>query len=323
MSISKKRQKVCVVQLMIFLSLGKDKYCLKGLLRNISAAVISKVSPYGKSTISGSWGKQAQMKEDEGYRQEEREGETEEVDDRYWVQPLTNSHAFGNVLRVYKTYEDFMASTNHRDYSFAPSVSHSNSIEGPSAVLYGDALYYHCYRSADVCRYDLTTNTVKRVTLPGTEVGFNNKFPYCYYECRDYSDIDIEVDETGLWVIYATMGNHGNLVVSRLIWDSNSETVNVTQTWETQQFKKAVSNAFMACGVMYATRFVDKYREEVFYAFDTATGNEDNTLAVPIEKIAKGVSSLSYNPTNKQLYMFNDAYLLAYEAHFELGRTPQ
>ncbi|XP_032378307.1 olfactomedin-4-like [Etheostoma spectabile] len=282
---------------------GRDRYCLKGLISNISAPVMTKVSPYSKSYISGSWGKQAQMGS-EGQK------------NSYWVQALLNNHIWGNTLRVYQTYEDFMASANHRDFTFAPSFTHADTIEGPSAVLYGEALYYHCYRSADVCRYDLNSNSVKRVTLPGTGVGFNNKFPYCYYDCRPNSDVDVEADETGLWALYATVGNHGNLVVSRLAWDSEAMTLNVSQTWETRLFKKAASNAFMVCGVLYATRYVDDYREEVFYAFDTATGKEDNTLALPLEKVAKGVASVSYNPITRQIYMYNDGYLLAYQAYF-------
>ncbi|XP_070828667.1 olfactomedin-like isoform X1 [Chaetodon trifascialis] len=282
---------------------GIGRYCFKGLMANISDPVMTKVSPYGKSYISGSWGKQAKM-DSEGQK------------NSYWVQPMLSSNIYSNSLRVYQTYEDFMASVNHRDFTITSSFSDTNTIEGPSAVLYGEALYYHCYRSADICRFDLKSNTIKRVTLPGIGVGFNNKFPYCYYDCRANSDVDVEVDEMGLWALYATVGNHGNLVVSQLVWDSEAETLNVTQTWETRLFKKAVSNAFMVCGVMYATRYVDEYREEVFYAFNTATGREDNSLALPLEKVSKGVASLSYNPTNKHIYMYNDGYLLAYQAHF-------
>lgn len=284
---------------------GRGRYCVKGLLSNISEPIMTRIVPHGKTYISGSWGKQAQM-DSEGQKTS------------FWVQPLLNSHIWGNTVRMYQTYEDFMASVNHKDFTFAPSYTHANTIEGPSAVLYGEALYYHCYRSADVCRYDLNSNTVKRVTLPGTGVGFSNKFPYCYYDCRANSDVDVEADETGLWALYATVGNHGNLVVSQLVWDNEAETLNVSQTWETRMFKKAVSNAFMVCGVLYATRYVDEHREEVFYAFDTATGREDNSLALPLEKVAKGMASLSYNPTNRQIYMYNDGYLLAYQAHFQL-----
>ncbi|XP_043980211.1 olfactomedin-4-like [Gambusia affinis] len=282
---------------------GQHRYCMKGLITNISEPVTTKISPYGKTYISGSWGRQAKM---------DAEGEK----DSYWVQTLLNNHIYGNTLRVYQTYEDFMASVNHKDYTLAPSYNHADAVEGPSGVLYGEALYYHCYGSADVCRYDLKTNSVKRVTLPGTGVGIKNKFPYCYYDCRSHSDVDVEVDETGLWVVYTTLSNHGNLVVSRLVWDGEAQNLTVTQTWETRLFKKAVSNAFMVCGVMYATRYVNDYREEVFYAFDTATGKEDNSLALPLEKVAKGVASLGYNPIKRQIYMYNDGYLLAYQTYF-------
>ncbi|XP_038560918.1 olfactomedin-like [Micropterus salmoides] len=134
---------------------GQDRYCLKGLITNISEPVMTKVSPYGKSYISGSWGKQAQM-DSEGQK------------NSYWVQPLLSSHIWGNSLRVYQTYEDFMASANNKDFTFAPSHSHPNSIEGPSAVLYGEALYYNCYRSADVCRYDLKSNIQSVSQEPGS-----------------------------------------------------------------------------------------------------------------------------------------------------------
>lgn len=284
-------------------STGQDRHCYKGLIANISEPVVTKVSPKGKNFASGSWGKQAKL-------------DSEEETTSYWVLPLVSSNQWSNTMRLYQTYENFMASTDYKDYTIAPSATHTNSAEGPSGVLYGDGLYYHCYRTGEVCRYDLNSNTVSRVSIPGRDVGYDNRFPYCYYDCRTSSDIDLEADEHGLWVIYATGENHGNLVVSRLDWDENNQTMSITQTWETKLFKKATSNAFMVCGVLYATRFVDVEHEEVFYAFNTATGQESNTLALPLQKVAKGVASLSYNPTDKHIYMYNDGYLLAYEAHF-------
>ncbi|KAJ3595863.1 hypothetical protein NHX12_002275 [Muraenolepis orangiensis] len=274
-------------------------HCRKGLITNISSPVVTKISPFGKSYISGSWGRQAQQTSSR---------------DSYWIQPLANGNAWGITLRLYPSYENFMASTNHEDITLASSYTDKHTIEGPSAVLFGDALYYHCYKSADICRFNLSSKAVARVTLPGDGVGINNKFPYCYYQCRDYSDVDLGADEMGLWVAYATLGSHGNLVVSRLEWDG--EALNVTSTWETRVFKKAVSNAFLACGVLYATRYGDDGREEVFYAFDTSTSQDDYLLALPLEKVAKGVASLSYNPRDKQIYMYNDGYLLAYQAMF-------
>ncbi|KAM9808378.1 olfactomedin-4-like [Neosynchiropus ocellatus] len=281
----------------------QSQSCVKGLMTNISEPVVTKVSPFGKSLIAGSWGKQAMQ-------------DSPVETTSYWVQPLVNSNSWGNTVRVYPTLADFLTSTKHHDYNLAPSHSHPDANDGPNAVMYGGALYYHCYRSDKICRYDFATKTVVRVTLPGIEVGYNNRFPYCYYVCSTNSDVDLEVDETGLWALYATSGNHGNLVISRLEWHSKEKTLNVTHTWETRLFKKSVSNAFMTCGVLYATRYQSKVSEEVFYAFDTATGRDDNTLSLPMEKISQGMASLSYNPTDRRLYMYNDGYLLAYPTHF-------
>ncbi|KAM6946026.1 olfactomedin-4-like [Aplochiton taeniatus] len=274
--------------------------CYRGLMTNISKPVVTKISPFGKSYISGSWGHQTQ-----------RESPVES--DSYWVQPLVSGNTDGNTVRLYSTYDDFMASSNHRDVTIAPSHSHANTVQGPSMVLHGGAVYYHCYRAPEVCRFDLGTKAVARVALPGVGVGAKNQFPYCYYDCRPFSDVDLEADEAGVWAVYATLGNHGNAVLSRLSWDAETGALNVTHTWETRLFKKAVSNAFVACGVLYATRYVDEFRDEVFYAFDMATGNEDSSLALPLEKVAKGLASLSYNPVDRQLYTYNDGYLLAYQ----------
>ncbi|KAJ8247447.1 hypothetical protein GJAV_G00246490 [Gymnothorax javanicus] len=268
--------------------------CSQRLMRNVSSPMVTKLSPYGKSYPSGSWGRDTNS----------------ESPETYWVQPLVNSNKYGNVVRRYLSYEDFMGSRNHQDVPVAPSHTATNAIQGPGSLLYGEAFFYQCYSVGEMCRYDLKTHATVRRVLPG--VGFNNDFPYCYYSCRDWTDVDFSADEMGLWVIYGTKKSHGNMVLSLL----DAESLNITHTWTTRLFKKSVTNAFMVCGVLYATRYDDRYHEEVFYAFDTSTGREDNTLALPLEKVGDGVSNLHYNPVDHRLYMYNDNYLLAYEAFF-------
>ena len=51
------------------------------------------------------------------------------------------------------------------------------------------------------------------------------------YQWRGSTDIDLAIDENGLWAIYATEENDLNLVVSRLDW-MNME---VIDTWETTE----------------------------------------------------------------------------------------
>lgn len=142
--------------------------------------------------------------------------------------------------------------------------------------------------------------------------GIDNKFPFCYYSCRDWTDIDLEADQDAVWVIYATEENHGNIVVSRL----DPLELNITHTWKTRLFKRSVTSTFMVCGVLYATRYVSTYQEEVFYAFDTTTGKEINTLSLAFEKVSAGIANLNYNPVDGKLYLYNDAYLLAYDTFF-------
>ncbi|XP_028848227.1 olfactomedin-4-like [Denticeps clupeoides] len=276
------------------ISSGFRNSCSQRIMTNISSPVVTKISPYGKSYISGSWGREAKQGSE----------------DRYWVQPLVSGNRHGNVMRFYGSLDDFMASRNHNDENVAPSYSHANGIQGPGTAVYGDAVYYQCYNAGELCRYDLKTKATLRRQLP--DAGFNNQFPYCYYSCRDWTDIDFSADERGLWVIYATTRNHGNVALSLL----DAETLNITHTWKTRLFKKAVSNAFMVCGVLYATRYADTYNEEVFYAFDTTTGHEDNSLSLSLEKVAAGVASLQYNPIDRNLYMYNDGYLLAFKVSF-------
>ncbi|MBN3315163.1 OLFM4 protein, partial [Atractosteus spatula] len=268
--------------------------CSRRLLSNISSPVVTQLSPFGKSYPFGSWGKETM----EGKRA------------TYWVQALVNSNKYGNVLRTYASYTDFMFSKNHNDFTVTSSHSSTNAIQGPGSVLYDEAFYYNCYRTANLCKYDLKTKTILHATLPGA--GFNDKFPYCYYSCYDSTDIDFAADEKGLWVIYATEENYGNMVVSKL----NTSSLAVIQTWRTRLFKKSVTNTFMVCGVLYATRYVNTYREEVFYAFDTKTGHETNVLSLPFEKISGRIQNLHYNPRDQRLYLFNDAYMMAYELFF-------
>lgn len=263
-------------------------------MMTISSPVVTKISSYGRTNSAGAWGR------------ETKQGSKE----RYWVQPLTTSYRCGRILRTYSSYSDFMATRNFIDVYMTSSDTDYNAIQGPGTILYGEVVFYQCYSSSYLCRYDLNTKARLRKLLPNA--AYNNQIPYCYYTCFDWTDMNLSADERGLWVIYSTLGDHGNLVVSLL----DSDSLEVTHTWKTRLFKKSVTNAFMVCGVLYATRLVSTYREEVFYAFDTATGHEDNSLALPLEKMSTRVSNLHYNPVDKRLYMYNDGYLLAYKTVF-------
>ncbi len=263
-------------------------------MTRISSPSITKLNSISKSYISGAWGRDALLSSKE----------------LYWEHCLVSGHKHGNTIRMYNSYEDFMANRNHKDEQIAPSYSDKNAVQGSGTILYDNTVFYQCYGTAEICSFNITTKATKRVQLD--DAGIANKFPFCYYSCRDWTDIDLEADQNAVWVIYATEENHGNIVVSRL----DPLSLNITHTWKTHLFKRSVTSTFMVCGVLYATRFVNTYQEEVFYAFDTTTGQEINSLSLSFEKVSAGIANLNYNPVDGKLYLYNDAYLLAYDTFF-------
>ncbi|XDV53133.1 hypothetical protein PO909_021715 [Leuciscus waleckii] len=265
--------------------------CHQRIMSTISSPVVTKLNSISKSYISGAWGRDAKQNSKE----------------RYWEHCLVSGHKHGNTIRMYNSYEDFMANKNYKDESIASSYSHKNAVQGSGTILYDNTVFYQCYGTAEICSFNITTQATKRVKLD--DAGIDNKFPFCYYSCRDWTDIDLEADQDAVWVIYATEENHGNIVVSRL----DPLELNITHTWKTNLFKRSVTSTFIVCGVLYATRYVNTYQEEVFYAFDTTTGQEINTLSLTFEKVSAGIANLNYNPVDRRLYMYNDAYLLAYD----------
>ncbi|KAI5606395.1 olfactomedin-4-like [Silurus asotus] len=73
----------------------------------------------------------------------------------------------------------------------------------------------------------------------------------------------------------------------------------------------------MVCGVLYATRFLDKQTEEIFYSFDTETGEERYDLRIRIQKMQTNIQSLNYNPQDQMLYAYSDAYIVSYSTVFQ------
>ncbi|XP_069757205.1 olfactomedin-4-like isoform X2 [Narcine bancroftii] len=268
--------------------------CTGGILRNVSRPLMAQINPFGSSYPYGAWGMDSMP------------GSSE----LYWVMALMSSNIYGKSIRTYSSYKNFLMLKNHVDLTVKSSYTVPNAIQGPGVVVYNGSLYYNCYKSGEICKFDFITKDIIHINLPNA--GHSNKFPYCYYDCYGYTDIDFSVDENGLWVIYATEENYGNIVLSKI----DSSKLTVLQTWKTKLFKRATTNAFMVCGVLYATRQVSENEEEIFYMFDTITNQEAKNLKIRLVKYLPSVANLHYNPVNRKLYFFNGGYMIAYNVLF-------
>ncbi|XP_075419687.1 olfactomedin-4 [Tenrec ecaudatus] len=260
--------------------------CAHGRVANISKPAVVQLNWRGFPYKSGVWGQDYSP-------QHPGKG-------LYWVAPLNSEGRYMEYYRLYNTWDDLLLYTHSRE-------SRVMYGQGAGAVVYNSNMYFNLHNTRNIVKLNLTTNKMD-VTYTLPNAAFNNRFSYANIE---WQDIDFTVDETGLWVIYSTEASTGNIVISKL----NDTTLEVLRTWQTKQFKLSVSNAFVVCGVLYATRTLNTRMEEIFYYYDTNTSVEGQ-LSIPMYKMQEKVQSINYHPIEQKLYVYNDGYLLNYDLFF-------
>uniref|UniRef100_A0A8C4F7R8 Adhesion G protein-coupled receptor L1a n=1 Tax=Dicentrarchus labrax TaxID=13489 RepID=A0A8C4F7R8_DICLA len=225
--------------------------------------------------------------------------------DRLYVMPWTPYRT--DMLYEYASWEDFKQNRATTTYKLP------NRVDGTGFVVYDGAVFYNKERTRNIVKYDLRTR-IKSGEAIITNANYHDTSPYRW---GGKSDIDLAVDENGLWVIYATEANNGRLVVSQV----NPYTLRFEGTWETSFDKRMASNAFMACGVLYAVRSV--YQDDdseaggdlIMYAYNTNRAREE-PVNIPFPNPYQYISSVDYNPRDNQLYVWNNYNVLRYTLEF-------
>ncbi|XP_012380486.2 olfactomedin-4-like [Dasypus novemcinctus] len=260
--------------------------CSHGGVVNISKPSVVQLNWRGFDYKYGAWGRDySPQNPDKG---------------QYWVAPLNTDGRYLEYYRLYNTLDDLLLYVNYREYQFKYG-------QGSGTVVYNNSMYVNLHSSRNMARVNLTTNTVI-VSRALPDAAYNNRFSYANV---GWQDIDFAVDELGLWVVYSTEASTGNMVISKL----NDTTLEVLNTWQTKQYKPSVSNSFMVCGVLYATRTLNTRTEEIFYYYDTSTGKEGR-LHITMHKMQENVQSINYHPFEQKLFVYNDGYLLNYDLVF-------
>ncbi|MES2640207.1 MAG: MopE-related protein [Myxococcota bacterium] len=176
-------------------------------------------------------------------------------------------------------------------------------FDGTGAAVYDGYLYYNAADSRDLVKYDIATGATTVLEL--ADAGYRNTYNY---EWGGYTDIDFAVDEQGLWVIYATAGNSGRIVVSKI----DEATFTLTDTWETSSpAKRSLGNAWMVCGVLYTTDDHASATTTVNFAFDTADERSWDP-AIPFSNPHLFNTSINYNPADGKLRAWDSMYRQTY-----------
>ncbi|NXT38493.1 MYOC protein, partial [Pelecanoides urinatrix] len=176
-------------------------------------------------------------------------------------------------------------------------------LESTGAVIYRGGLFFQPRRSRAVARYDLRGEAVTAEReIPGA--GYHGQYPYSW---GGYTDIDLAVDETGLWVIYSTEKARGAIVLSKL----DPETLEIRRTWETNIRKRGVANSFLICGTLYTVSSYSAPNATINFAYDTATSTS-RALSIPFENRFRYLSMVDYNPAERQLFAWDSFNMVTY-----------
>ena len=152
------------------------------------------------------------------------------------------------------------------------------------------------------------TRTVNTRSLP-SDIGVGNEYDYTITGQR--SSVDLEVDESGVWIIYSTPDNDGLVVVSKI----NVTSLEAEDTWYGNFPKQSLGDCFVSCGTLYCISAYNLSNIKVNYYFDTKT-NEEGFVDVPFDSKYGEIKSLKYSPYDQKLYVWDKGHAVVYDLLF-------
>ncbi|KAJ0058705.1 hypothetical protein NL108_000400, partial [Boleophthalmus pectinirostris] len=212
-----------------------------------------------------------------------------------------------DTLIEYASLEDFKNGRQTTTYKLP------HRVDGTGFVAYDGAIFFNKERTRNIVKFDLRTR-IKSGEAIVNNANYHDTSPYRW---GGKTDIDLAVDERGLWVIYATEQNNGRIVISQL----NPYTLRFEATWDTAYDKRSASNAFMVCGVLHVVRSTyeenesESSRSQIDYIYNTKL-NQGEYTDIPFPNQYQYITAVDYNPRDNQLYVWNNFYILRYDLDF-------
>ncbi|KAM9833543.1 adhesion G protein-coupled receptor L3 isoform 8-T12 [Syngnathus typhle] len=228
-----------------------------------------------------------------------------QASDKIYYMPWTPYRT--DTLTEYSSKEDFVAGRPTTTYKLP------HRVDGTGFVVYDGALFFNKERTRNIVKFDLRTR-IKSGEAIIANANYHDTSPYRW---GGKSDIDLAVDENGLWVIYATEQNNGRMVISQL----NPYTLRVEGTWDTAYDKRSASNAFMICGVLYVVKSVyedddnEATGNKIDYIYNTEL-SKDGFLDIPFPNSYQYIAAVDYNPRDNLLYVWNNYHVVKYSLDF-------
>ncbi|XP_051675748.2 adhesion G protein-coupled receptor L3 isoform X9 [Oryctolagus cuniculus] len=228
-----------------------------------------------------------------------------QASDKIYYMPWTPYRT--DTLTEYSSKDDFIAGRPTTTYKLP------HRVDGTGFVVYDGALFFNKERTRNIVKFDLRTR-IKSGEAIIANANYHDTSPYRW---GGKSDIDLAVDENGLWVIYATEQNNGRIVISQL----NPYTLRIEGTWDTAYDKRSASNAFMICGILYVVKSVyedddnEATGNKIDYIYNTDQ-SKDSLVDVPFPNSYQYIAAVDYNPRDNLLYVWNNYHVVKYSLDF-------
>uniref|UniRef100_A0A8C8JWC1 Uncharacterized protein n=1 Tax=Oncorhynchus tshawytscha TaxID=74940 RepID=A0A8C8JWC1_ONCTS len=228
-----------------------------------------------------------------------------QASDKIYYMPWTPYRT--DTLTEYSSKEDFIAGRPTTTYKLP------HRVDGTGFVVYDGALFFNKERTRNIVKFDLRTR-IKSGEAIIANANYHDTSPYRW---GGKSDIDLAVDEMGLWVLYATETNNGRIVVSQL----NPYTLRIEGSWDTTYDKRTASNAFMVCGVLYVVKSVyedddnEATGNKIDYMYST-TQSKETFVSILFPNSYQYIAAVDYNPRDNLLYVWNNYHVVKYLLDF-------
>ncbi|KAL4005675.1 hypothetical protein ACER0C_005388 [Sarotherodon galilaeus] len=201
-------------------------------------------------------------------------------EDRYWLA----DHFSGRHLQEYHNLSTLQNPKNTTDTK--------RFYQGCGHVVYKGSFYYHNGGKNRLLKFGLKKKRTQILTMPDTRY---HNLTYLFRNSKTY--FKFAVDESGLWVIFASNADDSTLV-AKLDDDTFSIESVINTTYPTAK----AGNAFIVCGVLY---FTDDKDRRVTYAYDL---KKESPVDAGFDiRSGNGIlAMLSYYPNKKLLYMWDN-----------------